>query len=143
MKLTKFAIYNTLLTTSLFFAPSVHAAVEINPCVSGAVGGTNTNNQFASLCQNLSGDDAPAVIRNVITVAFVIAILLALFFLIRGGINWVTSGGDKAKVDAARQMIVAAVIGLIITFLAYFILSIVLQIFGLSLSNLVIPTIIP
>lgn len=141
MKLTKFAVYNTLLTTSLFMAPVANAQVTINPCLSANA--SSNASQFSSLCANLTGDQAPQVIRNVITVAFVVAILLALFFLIRGGISWVTSGGDKAKVDAARQMIVAAVIGLIITFLAYFILSIVLGIFGLNLSSLVIPKIIP
>lgn len=141
MKLTKLAIYNSLLSASLFMAPVANAQVSIDPCVTGTINGQP--NQFSSLCTNLTGSQAPAVIRNVITVAFVIAILLALFFLIRGGISWVTSGGDKGKVDAARQMIVAAIIGLIITFLAYFILSIVLGVFGLNLNQLVIPRIIP
>lgn len=43
-----------------------------------------------------------------------IAFLLAFFYLILGGISWLTSGGDKAGVEAARNKIIAAIIGLII-----------------------------
>ena len=53
----------------------------------------------------------------------------------------VTSGGDKGKVDEARKTVIAAIVGLIIAFLAFFILSVVLSFFGLSLTNLVLPKI--
>ncbi len=43
-----------------------------------------------------------------------IAFLLAFFYLILGGISWLTSGGDKAAVETARNKIIAAIIGLII-----------------------------
>lgn len=122
----------------------IFAQQNLNPCITGTVAGTTVSNQFGILCTNVTQkENTPVIIRNFITVLFVVAVLLALFFLIRAGISWVTSGGDKAKVDAARQMIVAAVIGLIVTFLAYFIHSVVMGTFGLSLSNLIIPQIIP
>ena len=108
---------------------------------------------FADLCPKSSGGaDFSAVCKldlqgnlfgNVITIVFVVAILLALAYLIWGGIKWVLSGGDKAKVDAARGAIVAAIVGLIIVFLAYFIINIVVPVFvpGFSLQNLTLPTI--
>ena len=34
--------------------------------------------------------------------------------LIMGGIEWITSGGDKAKYEAARKRITAAIVGLVL-----------------------------
>jgi hypothetical protein len=73
-------------------------------------------------------------------ISAVLWVQLALFFLIWGGIRWITSGGDKGKVEEARKHIVAAIIGLVVAFLAYFIIQIILTIFGLgSISTLQIP----
>jgi len=40
--------------------------------------------------------------------------IASLFYLIMGGIQWITSGGDKAGVAAARDKITSAFIGLVI-----------------------------
>lgn len=45
---------------------------------------------------------------------FVIAGMLALLYLLLGGMAWITSGGNKESVDKARDKIQAAVIGLIV-----------------------------
>lgn len=62
----------------------------------------------------------------------VLAVMLAVGFLIYGGIKWIMSGGDKGKVDAARGTVTAAIIGLIIAFLAFFIISVVSYLFGVK-----------
>jgi len=91
-----------------------------------------TNSDFSGLCNiSLSGN----LFQAIITIAFVVATLLALAFLIFGGIKWITSGGDKAGVEAARNMIVAALVGLVIAFLAYFILNLVLSFFGVTFTD--------
>ena len=64
---------------------------------------------------------------------YIAAVILALFFLIWGGINYITSEGDKQKLAQARQKIVFALIGLIIAFLAYLIISIIGNFFGINL----------
>ena len=58
--------------------------------------------------------------------SFVMAIglLLVFMYLIWGGIDWITSGGDKGKTEGARNKITAAVIGLIVLAAAYAILTI-------------------
>ena len=43
---------------------------------------------------------------------------LALIFLILGGINFMTAGGDEAKIKKARDMITWAFVGIIIIALA-------------------------
>jgi len=109
-------------------------AGSLNPC-----DGQDANNILNAACAG-SNQSIGAIIGFVITIAFVIAILVALLFLVWGGIKWITSGGDKGGVEAARNQIVAAVIGLIVVFLAFFILNLVLTLFGLSLFNLQLPT---
>jgi hypothetical protein len=102
----------------------------INPCPLG--GGGN----FDILCNaTLEG----GFIRALITIAFIVATLIALAFLIWGGIKWITSGGDKGGVEAARNTIVAALVGLVIVFLAYLLLSIVFSLFNLNFGDFTLP----
>lgn len=106
---------------------------NIDPC---PIGGTN----FRKLC-NYDLSTVGVVIRNGITILFIIATIASLFFLIYGGIKWITSGGDKAALETARNTIVAAAIGLVLTFLSFFIVNIVLNFFGLpNVWTFVIPT---
>lgn len=42
------------------------------------------------------------------------AAVLVLLYLIWGGIEWITSSGDKGKTEAARNKMTNAVIGLIV-----------------------------
>lgn len=44
---------------------------------------------------------------------FTIAGIAALFLLLQGAFEWVTSGGDKAKVEAAQRRMTTAVVGVI------------------------------
>lgn len=114
----------------LFVFPSLALAdVSVNAKPSG---------QFSRLF-DFSGSTFGDVVGKMVTIAFVLAIIIALFFLIYGGVKWITSGGDKAAVESARNTIVAAVVGLVIVFLSYFILNIILGAFGLKLSDLVLP----
>lgn len=53
------------------------------------------------------------VLTFAIRIFFVIAGLAALFYMILGAFAWITSGGDKDSVTAAREKIQSAVIGLI------------------------------
>ncbi len=67
-----------------------------------------------------------------INILFLIAILLSLLYLIWGGIDWSRSEGDKQKVDSAKKRVTYAVVGLVITFLAFFIIRVFGSIFGVS-----------
>lgn len=128
----------------LLTAPIALAAdsdINLDPCAPLA-GSGKSNDVQSQLCKLQAGGTG-AVVRNIIVAILIIAAVISLFFLIWGGIKWILSGGDKAKVTEARGTIVAALVGLIITFLAYFILSIVLGFFGLSVSNLQLPTLVP
>lgn len=80
------------------------------------------------------------VVSGLIGLVFILAVLIAFGFLIYGGIKWVTSGGDKTAVAAAREHIIAAIVGLLIVFLSYVILNLVLNFFlGINLGNFTLP----
>ncbi len=139
-------LLTTISTSSLFMASVVSTAmaageVDLNPCAKSGVTGGSAGQIQDQLCK-LQGSSTGDVLRNIIIGVLVIAAVISLFFLIFGGIKWILSGGDKAKVGEARGTIVAALVGLIITFLAYFILNIVLGLFGLSVSNLSLPKLV-
>lgn len=132
------SIVSTGTVALLAFPPVAFAqsGAPINPCTSGGIGSS-----FGKLC-DLGGSKLGATIGSVINFIFVIATIGALFYLIWGGIKWLMSEGDKTAVDAARQHIVSAIIGLIIVFLSYFILNFILMFFtGSSFGALTIPTI--
>jgi|SRR3989338_440553 len=127
-------IVSAILPSAYFLAPSLaFAQTSVDACPKG---------DFAGLCA-FNIDSFGGIISTVVTVLFVIAVVIALAFLIWGGIKWILSGGDKSAVEGARNTIVAAIVGLIIVFLAYFILNIVLGFFGISLTKLELPKLSP
>ena len=79
---------------------------------------------FAS---NLGG-----VISSVLTLVMAIAALAVFMYLIWGGIQWITSGGDKGKTEEARNKITAAVIGLIVLAASYAVLQVGLKLLGFN-----------
>lgn len=108
---------------------------EINLC---------PESDFDLLCQITSGDFG-GIIGTAIVIIFIIAVIIALIWLVIGGIKWITSSGDSGKVEAARNQIIAAVIGLVVVFLSFFILNFVLTVFGIEggVTGITIPTIEP
>jgi TRAP-type C4-dicarboxylate transport system permease small subunit len=82
------------------------------------------------------------VVSAAIVLILVIAAIVFFFILIVGGIRWITSGGDKAQTEAARNQITAALVGLVIVFAAWAIVQLIQWFFGIDiLSGLAIPTV--
>jgi type IV secretion system pilin len=82
--------------------------------------------------QGFFNPDLGHFISVVIEVALILASLLTLFMLIWGGIEWVTSGGDKEKYENARKRITAAIIGLAIAACAWAIWLLVIRFLGVD-----------
>jgi type IV secretion system pilin len=81
------------------------------------------------------------LISNGIKIAIMLAALLTFVFLIWGGIEWITSGGNKEKYEAARNRITAALVGLAIVAAAWAIMTIISTFFNVDILNdgLIIP----
>ena len=71
-----------------------------------------------------------------IGVGFVIGALVFLFVMIIGGIQWITSGGDKAAIETARSKIINALIGLFLLLSVFAILALLSSFFGLNLLQI-------
>jgi len=108
---------------------------SVNPCDA-----TVDKSLARTLC-NLSQAGFGGIVQGVVVFFIVIAVVVALIYLLYGGVKWITSKGEKTEVEAARNHITAAIAGLIIVFLAIFILNLILTAFGLSLGQLVLPVI--
>lgn len=76
------------------------------------------------------------ILSNALTIAFVAAALLVLFFLVLGAFRWITSGGDKEAVAGARKQIVAALVGLAILALAFLIIVVVGRILNINILDI-------
>lgn len=67
----------------------------------------------------------------IIGAALAIATIAAFFFLLWGGIQWITSGGDKAGVEGAQHRIQAALLGLLLVFSIWALFTVVGSFLGL------------
>lgn len=74
--------------------------------------------------------DVGELINKSLRFVLVFAALLVFMYLIWGGIEWITSGGDKTKTESARNRITAAVVGLIVLAASWAILTLVLSFLG-------------
>lgn len=63
--------------------------------------------------------DLPTLIGGIVKVILSLLGLIATILLIVGGFMWMTSGGNEEKVGKAKQLMGAAIIGLVIVVIAY------------------------
>lgn len=117
-----------LLLLSAFVMPVVNvSAVEVgnDPACSKltdkealAAAGCPTGEEDAKI-----GDVAKNIINVVITVLGLVAVL----FVVIGGVNYTTSQGDPQKTKKARDTILYAILGVILAVLAYTIVNFVIS----------------
>lgn len=74
--------------------------------------------------------DFGVMFSNILNLVMLIAAILVFGFLIMGGIEWITSGGDKGKAEGARNKLTSAVIGLIIIAASWALITLVLRFLG-------------
>ena len=79
--------------------------------------------------------DIGKLISSGIQILLIGAGLTAFFYLLMGGFQWITSGGDKAGVDAARQKILAAIIGLVIVFATWALITLLEKFLGVTIIS--------
>ncbi len=85
--------------------------------------------------------DIGKLISTGISVVIIVSGILVFVFLVWGGIEWLTSGGDKTKVESARNRIVSALVGLAIIAASWALVRIIAYFFGVDagLSTFTIP----
>ena len=81
-----------------------------------------------------AGDGSLAgIITWVIIVLTSVGIISSLIFLIWGAIKWITSGGDREKLDSARRTIIFSIIGLVVVLLSVVIMNFIGGLLGVDL----------
>ena len=102
---------------------------------------TNTLGDMLKPAQFSGGNlNYTQLVNQVINLVFIVAAALTFFYLIFGAISWITSGGDKGKVEAARNKITAAVIGLLILAATWGIFTLLVQLFfNTDVENIKLP----
>lgn len=86
-----------------------------------------------------TGDFVSAIIRFFIIVAG----LFTLWQFLSGGLTYITSNGDKAKVSEASNKITMSLVGLVIIAVSFIIIAIVSQLLFGSFTAILIPKFIP
>ena len=65
---------------------------------------------------------------KVLTIVFTLAGLLSVIFIIIGGLKYTLSGGDASGLKSAKETITYAIIGLIVTLVAFGVVNFVTKI---------------
>lgn len=93
--------------------------------------------QLITIPENQKGffTDVNQLVTRALSLVMVIAAVLVFFYLIWGGIEWITSGGESSKTEKARSKITNAVIGLVVLASAYAILQLALRVIGITDVN--------
>jgi len=106
-----------------------------NPAIPTQLGGCGGGNV------EQGGKVIGGLLSGILGLVFLLGFLLTLAYLLTGGVQWITSGGDKNALESARNKITNAIIGLVIVASAYAVFKLVGSFFGIELPTIKIPTI--
>ncbi len=96
---------------------------------------TGMNSFGGSLDHMYSGGNLSImdIVQTFIVYAFIIVGALAAVFVFIGGVSFILSGGDDAKIKQAVNTIRYSIVGLIITILSFTFVTLVGKMFGMNL----------
>ena len=77
----------------------------------------------ANGCNNVAENKLPTVVQSILNVVIGLTGIVAVIFIIIGGVQYMTSTGDATKIQKAKNTILYAVIGLAVVILAFVIVN--------------------
>jgi hypothetical protein len=95
-----------------------HAQTTGTGTGTGAWGTLIPTTLFSGTAGNLT-----TIIKNIIQIVLIAAGLIAFVYLIIGGYQYITAGGNAEQATAARTTLLNAIIGLVIIFASYAVIS--------------------
>ncbi len=109
-QLLKILVVPALMLSTLFTAPVIVSAVDV--CSGG--------NATSMYCQNKSEGEAKvkSTIGNVTNLLLMAVGAISIIMIVVGGILFALSNGDSSRVTKARNTVLYAAIGLIVSLLA-------------------------
>ena len=105
IKIRNYVTIGVLVIMALFTVGNFALAVDVTP----------------DAAQNIDlGEASPEdIVVNIINWILGILALIAVIMILVGGFKWMTAGGNEEKVEGARKLLIAAVIGLVIILAAW------------------------
>lgn len=117
-----------IISSSLWLGTKIALAEIVNPILPTPM-------------QKLSGSEFFNKMFSVlIQLSFAIGSVVFFYMLIFGAIRWITSSGDKGKLEAAQKQITSALVGLVILLLIFAIINLIETLFGISILTIKLPT---
>lgn len=74
----------------------------------------------------------PVFLGNIINIAAILAGVATVFFIVWGGVRFITSGGDPVKVEGAKKTITYAIVGFVIILLSFVIIKVFSSVSGVE-----------
>lgn len=74
-------------------------------------------------------------IEKFIALLIIAGVILSLFYLVLGGLSYITSEGDKQKLAQAKNRITLAIVGLVVIMLSFFIVGLIYYFFRVGNST--------
>lgn len=71
-------------------------------------------------------------LSNLVALIYSLAIIVLIFMILWGAFDWITSEGDKEKIDSARKKIINAVIGILLFAVAFALIQVLGQFTGFT-----------
>jgi hypothetical protein len=121
-KIYIFVFVLSLLAPAMMLAVPAHAQIDM---------GMNYVTNEVNFATGDPRSAAMSLIKLLMTFLGIIAVVIILY----GGFLWMTAAGNEDKVDQAKKLIVAAVIGLIVILSAYLIINFVVTNVSNSLNT--------
>lgn len=111
-----------LISATLLSTTAVTGVSAVNPYPN--CGAHNAQN--SSVCKAGDTDNVFNVIKRVVEILLYVTGTVSVIMIIVGGIRYVTSAGDSNGVAGAKNTIIYAVVGLVVSSMAYAIVNFVL-----------------
>lgn len=84
--------------------------------------------QDSEACKGMQGEgNFTKIVGNIINTALMIVGILAVAMIIFSGIRYVTSSGNKQRVEQAKQILIYSITGLIVAICAYAVVNFVVD----------------
>ena len=133
----------TKLNKTIKYISSLAIVLAVSPAIIFAAGTDQINlNEVQDQWIGLSSITVNSILVFAINGILIASGIVAFFFLLWGGMQWILAGGDKEGTDKARKRLTAALIGLAIVFSAYALAILVKSVFGVDILKFTISKIV-
>ena len=111
--------------------PPAPASSGTPPPDSGSIwGACDQNSANSAICAEREGAEATSVVKLLLNTAFYAIGVLSVIMIVFSGFKYINSRGDAEGVKSAKNTLLYAVIGLIVSMLAFVIVNYVISVFN-------------